>query len=114
MSLFNFLLGLVVLLVVVGDGSVKGVRQIDKIKASEIFDHSPATGVGLLGPGGGPALDSAGTVRREVLVEHGAVPVTIVRLVNCPFRYEVDRHTLPWCQGYRCPTRAWGSSSSHR
>jgi hypothetical protein len=42
----------------------------------ECFEISPSTGVSLLGPGRGPALDSAGTVRGEVLIEHGAVPVS--------------------------------------
>lgn len=39
-------------------------------------DHVPATGITLLGPCGGPALDGASASGREVLVEHAAVPVT--------------------------------------
>jgi hypothetical protein len=40
-------------------------------------NNSPSTGISLLRPGRGPALDCAGTVGREVLIEHGTVPVSI-------------------------------------
>lgn len=39
---------------------------------------SATGGVGLLAPGGRPPLDGAGTLGREVLVEHAAVPVGLL------------------------------------
>lgn len=81
---------------------------------------SPATGVCLLGPSGGPAHDGGSAMRREVLVEHKTVPVAVKShpksafvLLSTSWLWCFCRElTPPWCRGYRRPTRAWGSSSS--
>jgi hypothetical protein len=52
-----------------------GLKRIEE-------DDLPATGIRLLGPGRGPALDGTGTGRGEVLIEHQAVPVTEKKKVS--------------------------------
>jgi hypothetical protein len=51
--------------------------MLEDVSAFESGNNSPSTGISLLRPGRGPALDCAGTVGREVLIEHGTVPVSI-------------------------------------
>ena len=75
------------------------------------FIDLPATGIGLLGPGGDPALDSTGARGGEKLIEHQAVPVAkrVSKYLKSASEYTENELTPPWYRGYHCPTETWGA-----
>lgn len=95
-------LGVVVLSVVNSDRT--GIRQLancqDEITLSPIKAKDiPSTGISLLRPRRHPALDRRSAIRREMLIEHQPIPVSVTHLVvsnnlNTPLE-ELQKHTPP-------------------